>query len=71
MSSTVAVLRRGRTTRPTSPSALTTVMSGARPASVPASMVTVREKDCAGPIADDPGRHQRVAGVVAAAVRPS
>ena len=50
-SSTVAVDRSARTTRPTSPSLLSTVMSGRTPARVPASMVTVRENDCAGPIA--------------------
>ncbi len=48
-SSTVAVLRVTRRVRPTSPSLLTTVMSGARPAAEPASMVTVRENDWAGP----------------------
>jgi hypothetical protein len=50
MRSTVAVVRLARTTRPTRPSALTTVESGFTPASVPASMVTARVKDCAGPI---------------------
>ena len=49
MSSTVAVVRPAETTRPTRPAPLTTVMSGRTPASVPASMVTVLEKDCAGP----------------------
>ena len=50
-SSTVAVERSARSTRPTRPSLLSTVMSGRTPEVVPASMVTVRENDCAGPIA--------------------
>ena len=49
-SSTVAVVRVVRSTRPTRPSSLTTVWSGRTPASEPASMVTVREKDCEGPM---------------------
>ena len=48
-SSTVAVERVTRSTRPTSPSLLMTVMSGRMPASEPASMVAVREKDWLGP----------------------
>ena len=51
MSSTVAVVRSARTTRPTRPSLLSTVMSGWMPEEVPASMVTVRVNDWAGPIA--------------------
>ena len=50
-SSTVAVVEVTRRIRPTRPWPLTTVMSGASPARLPASMVTVRENDCAGPIA--------------------
>ena len=50
-SSTVAVERSARTTRPTRPSLLSTVMSAVTPARVPASIVTVRPNDCAGPIA--------------------
>ena len=50
-SSTVAVERSARSTRPTRPSLLSTVMSGCTPEERPASMVTVREKDCAGPTA--------------------
>ena len=42
---------RRATTRPTRPSLLSTVMSGWTPALVPASMVTVRVNDWAGPIA--------------------
>ena len=49
MSRTVAVWLVTSMTRPTRPSALTTVMSGRRPASEPASMVTVLEKDWAEP----------------------
>ena len=49
ISSTVAVVRVTRSTRPTSPSAFSTVWSGRTPAAEPASMVTVRENDWAGP----------------------
>ncbi len=49
ISSTVAVVLVTRSTRPTSPSLLSTVMSGGMPAREPASMVTVRENDCDGP----------------------
>ena len=45
-----------RSTRPTRPSLLSTVMSGWTPASEPASMVTVRENDWDGPEADHAGR---------------
>ena len=48
-SSTVAVVLVTRMTRPTRPAALTTVRSGRRPARVPASIVTVREKVWAAP----------------------
>src|SRR4051794_17167965 len=50
MSSTSAVDRVALMTRPTSPSLLSTVMSLCTPEEVPASMVTVREKDCIGPM---------------------
>ena len=49
ISSTVAVVGVTRRTRPTRPSSSSTVWSGRTPASDPASTVTVREKDCAGP----------------------
>ena len=69
-SSTVAVPRSARITRPTSPSLLSTVMSGWMPELVPASMVTVRENDWAGPMRDHPGRDQREAGAGRAAQQP-
>ena len=50
MSSTLAVERVALMTRPTRPSLLSTVMSLCTPEEVPASMVTVRENDCIGPI---------------------
>ena len=49
ISSTVAVVGVTRSTRPTRPSSFSTVWSGRTPASEPASTVTVRENDCAGP----------------------
>ena len=55
-SSTVAVVPVTRRTRPTRPSLLRRSCPGGCPARVPASMVTVREKDCAGPMRDHPGR---------------
>ena len=64
ISSTVAVVADAAITRPTRPSALTTVRSGTTPSSVPASIVTVREKDWAGPIAIDLRLHDLVAGAV-------
>ncbi len=50
MSSTLAVLRVALITRPTRPSLFSTVMSLRTPEVVPASMVTVRENDCIGPM---------------------
>ena len=61
MSSTVAEWRVASMTRPTRPSALTTVRSGTTPSAVPRSIVTVRENDCAEPIADDLGVDDAVA----------
>ena len=49
ISSTVAVVGVTRRTRPTSPWSLSTVWSGWTPAAEPASIVTVRENDWAGP----------------------
>ena len=49
ISSTLAVERVAAMT-PTSPSLFSTVMSLRMPEEVPALIVTVREKDCIGPI---------------------
>ena len=70
-SSTVAVVLVTRSTRPTSPSALTTVWSGWTPAAEPASMVTVREKDCEAPTPTTRAGTSACPSVLAALVRPS
>ena len=66
-SRTVEVVGPDVLTRPTSPSPLSTVMSGRTPSRVPASIVTVHENVCAAPDRD----HLRGHDLVATGRRPA
>src|SRR3546814_18699998 len=70
-STTVEVVLVTRTTRPTSPSLLITVMSACSTASLPASMVTVSEKDWREPTAINLDGTRSYPGSEAAFARPS